>query len=78
MDDPTRAGALELAAEIHAGRATAGEVVAAHLARIEELNPIVNAVCTLNPDAVAEAEAVDARNRAGGAPRPFDGVPFLA
>ncbi len=78
MDDPTRAGALELAAEIHAGRLTAGEAVAAHLARIEELNPIVNAVCTLNPDAVAEAEAVDAHNRAGGAPRPFDGVPFLA
>ncbi len=78
MEDPTRAGALEIAAEIRAGRASAAAVVAAHLARIEDFNPVVNAICTLNPRAMADAEAVDARLARGEAARPLEGVPFLA
>ena len=78
MEDPTMAGALEITSEVRAGRATVAEIVAAHLSRIEEFNPIVNAICTLNPDAMADAEAADTRLGRGEAPRPLEGVPFIA
>jgi amidase len=37
----------------------------------------VNAVCTVNPRALQEAEAADARLARGAAPRPLEGVPFV-
>ena len=53
--DPTRMGALELAEAIKSRRVSSEEVVAAHLRRIAELNPTVNAVT-----AVLEEEALEA------------------
>ncbi|MPZ82522.1 MAG: amidase [Actinophytocola sp.] len=48
----------------------------AHLARIEALNPTLNAVRALNPHAVAEAEAADERRMEGGG-GPLLGIPVL-
>lgn len=46
------------------------------LARAEARNPAINAICAMNPDALSEAETVDARLRAGE-DMPLAGVPVL-
>ena len=75
--DLTAASAIELAHAVGARECTARDVAEAMLARIALLNPILNAVCTLNEAALAEADAIDARLAAGGSPRALEGVPFL-
>jgi amidase len=53
--------AVELAARVRARALSATEVMAAHLARIERVNPAVNAIITLVPEAaMAGARAADA------------------
>jgi amidase len=53
------------------------ELVSAHLARIDELNPALNAVVEILRDsALREAQAVDRRQAAGEPLRPLEGVPF--
>ncbi|AXH95428.1 amidase [Ornithinimicrobium avium] len=71
----------ELAALIADGGVSATEAVTAHLARIEEVNPAINAVVTLQPErALAEARAQDERYvvaRRSGDPLPrLHGVPM--
>jgi len=59
------------------GTITAAELARFYLARIDRLNPALNAVITADPGAASEAAASDAR-RAGGAVRgPLDGIPVL-
>jgi amidase len=63
------------------GRTTATELLAAHLARIEAYDSggiRLGAICELNPHAMAEAEASDARRRAGRTLGPLDGIPYTA
>lgn len=57
---------------------SAAGLAAVCLDRIASINPQINAVCTLNPEALADAQASDQRRRAGQAPRPLEGVPFVA
>ncbi|HVQ74126.1 MAG TPA: amidase family protein, partial [Candidatus Binatia bacterium] len=77
--DPLTLGASALARDIAARRISAAEVTAAFLARIEEVNPGINAVCTVTAEAARAAAAdCDARLRAGTRARPIEGVPFLA
>ena len=68
----------EIADAVVAGAVSAREVTAAFLGRIDAVNPLINAVCTLNPHALADAEAIDRRRASGEAPRLLEGVPFLA
>jgi amidase len=67
-----------LAALIRDRQATAVEVVQAHLDRIAERNPIINAVVAVADDAMDQAalhdRALATRRRVG----PFHGVPFTA
>lgn len=77
MADVADRSAAELAAEVRARTLGARDVVAACLARIEETNSVLNAVCTLNPAALADAEAADRRLAAGTATRLLEGIPFL-
>ncbi len=61
-----------------ASRATSsGELVAAYLERIEKLNPLVNAIRCLAPDAEARAAALDAERATGHVRGPMHGVPVL-
>ena len=53
------------------------EIVRAHLQRIESLNPAVNAICTVNPEALAAAGEADRRIAAGEPVRGLEGVPFV-
>jgi amidase len=65
--------AVSLAKLIRAGEVSSREVVEAHLARIEEVNGYLGAVCvTLRESALAAADACD-RSEARG---PLHGVPF--
>ena len=74
----TGLGAAAIARAVAERRLSAVEVLRAHLERIREIDPVLNAVCTPNPAAMAQAEAVDRRLAEGGAPRPLEGVPYLA
>ncbi|MCH8882853.1 MAG: amidase [SAR324 cluster bacterium] len=69
--------ATEIAAGVASGEFSAAEVLAAALGRIEAVNPAVNAIVTMNGNAIAEAEARDRRLRAGEPARPLEGVPFV-
>lgn len=76
MEDAWRAGLLGQARLLAEGRVSAVELADLALARIERLNPRINAVVTLNPAARDDAAASDARRREGRALGPLDGVPM--
>jgi amidase len=68
--------ALKLKAALAAKELSAREVVRAHLDRIEEVNPKVNAVVTLVADrAIEAAKAADERAAAGAGLPPLHGIP---
>ena len=77
MTDLADRSAVELVADVRARKLGVRDVVAACLARIEQTNGVLNAVCTLNGAALADAEAADRRLAAGTPARPLEGIPFL-
>jgi amidase len=76
-DDLCDLSAVELAARIRRKEVSARDVMAAHLARIERVNPRVNAIVTLVADrAMADAARADERTARGDAPGPLHGLPI--
>src|SRR5262245_36458913 len=76
MLDPIDASATSLARAIRTRDVSSEEVVEAHLRRIAEVNPSLNAVVQLAASSArAEARAADARLAAGAAIGPLHGVP---
>ncbi len=74
------ASLLEVSAAMDSGRVTSARLVRAYLARIGALNsrgPSLNAVRGLNPDAAAQARALDRERRVSGPRGPLHGVPVL-
>lgn len=72
-----RHGALELAAMISGGEVSSREVVEAHLSRLDQVNPHLNAVVrVLADEARSAADRADQRQRAGEPLGPLHGVPF--
>jgi amidase len=68
--------ATELAARIRRKQVSAREVMAAHLAQIDRINPKVNAIVTLVADrAMAAADRADQLTAKGGALGPLHGLP---
>jgi amidase len=68
--------AVDLAALIRSGKVSAREAVASSLARLDAVNPALNAVVlALHESALAAADAADAALRAGEAVGPLHGVP---
>jgi amidase len=62
---------------IREGAVSATELVSAHLKRIDEINPKLNAVVeVLRDSALRAAKEVDRRRAAGETMRPLEGVPF--
>jgi len=59
------------------GMTSARELLEASLDRIESVDPLVNAVCTLNPDALRDADDLDAHAAAGRRRGPLHGQPIL-
>ncbi len=75
-NDLWRSSAGELAAAIAAKRISSTEVVRAHLARIEAVNPTVNAVTVvLGEQALRRARRADETQAGGAALGPLHGVP---
>jgi amidase len=69
--------AAELAARIHKGELSAREVMAAHLAQIDAINPAVNAIITYLPEqALAAASAADEAQARGEPLGPLHGLPI--
>jgi amidase len=71
----------QLRAALEAGRTTSVEITRAYLARIaayDHAGPRLNSVPVLNPDALTEAAASDARRAAGAPLSPLDGIPYTA
>lgn len=70
-------GAAELAAMIRNRQVTSREVIDAHLDRIGDVNPNINAVTATLADQARDAAAAVDQALAGGAPLgPLAGVPF--
>ena len=70
----------DLRARMAAGRLTSETLTKAYLARIARTNtegPSLNAVRIVNPDALADARALDAERAAGHVRRPMHGIPVL-
>jgi amidase len=78
--DITRATVPEVQAAYATGRLTAERVTAAYLARIaayEEAGPAINAIIHMNPDALAQAKALDVERKAGRVRGPLHGIPIV-
>ncbi len=80
--DLEEATVAELAAGMRAGRWTARSLVEKYLARIAAVNergagPMLRCVLEINPDALAQAEALDAERKAKGPRGPLHGIPIL-
>jgi len=70
----------ELAAAIKAGEVTSEQATAAYIARIEKIDwagPDLQSVLALNPNALADAKALDAKQAAGEPLGALHGVPIL-
>ena len=83
MIEVTEVSIAELRDALESGRTTAVELVQAYLARIDAYDApgtptALNAVVVRNPDALAEAQASDARRARGEPLGPLDGIPYTA
>src|SRR5918993_5982444 len=71
---------MQLRAELDEGKTTSAALVEAYLERIEALDrngPKIRSVLALNPDALAQAKALDAELKEKGARGPLHGIPIL-
>src|SRR4029453_7152978 len=75
-DQLTGLSMAEWAHALRERRVTATECLERHLERIEQENPRLNAVVTLNPLAAEEAAAADQAAAEGRFLGPLHGVPF--
>lgn len=71
------AGVAEQKAAMEAGKTSAVALAKGYLARIKAINPKINAVMTLNPDALAIAAERDKERKAGKVRGPLHGIPIL-
>ena len=69
--------AVSIAQEISKKSISCKDVTKAVLERIAELHPVLNAGCTLNDQALDQADKADQRLARGEAARPLEGVPVL-
>lgn len=71
----------ELRCALESGEITSVDLVMMYFDRIAKFDrngPCLNAVPVLNPDAMADAEASDARRKRGEIRGPLDGIPYTA
>jgi amidase len=74
--DVVEATIPEMQAAMREGRVTARELVLLHLARIATYEPVLNATIAVNPQALAEADALDRERAAGRVRGPLHGIPI--
>jgi amidase len=62
---------------LRTGLLTSEQLVQMYLARIDRYESLVNAYIAVNPDALAEARAIDSQRRLGHKTNPLFGIPVL-
>ncbi|MEO8160562.1 MAG: amidase [Arenimonas sp.] len=78
--DVAELSATDAAAKMAAGALSSHELTQAYLdriAKIDKAGPALNSVIELNPDALKEADALDAERKAGKLRGPLHGLPVL-
>jgi len=75
--DPLEATVQEIRAAITSDRATAREITEQFLARIDAYEDTINAIITVNEDAVDRADELDAAYEESGPVGPLHGVPLV-
>ena len=76
FEELTNLSASELVRLIIGKQASPVEVAQAHLDRIEQLNPVLNAIVTIAPDVLERARQAEASLMRGDAPGPLHGLPI--
>ena len=79
-DISSYASLAEMQSAMQHGRLTSVDLTHLYLKRIETLDrrgPALHAIIVVNPDALAEARALDRERHAGGARGPLHGIPIL-
>jgi amidase len=74
--DLTSKSCVELAELIRTRTVSPVEVAEAHLRRIDQINPLLNAIVTIGPDIMAQAGAAEADLLSGREVGPLHGVPL--
>jgi amidase len=74
---PEQCTLAEMRDALAEGSVSARELVDVHLAQIEALDETYNAILTLNPDASAIADRLDAEQASGNTRGPLHGIPVL-
>ena len=75
--DLSTASIADINAAFSAGALNSEKLVGLYLKRIETYEPTLHAVITLNPNALAEAKALDAERKAGKSRGPLHGIPVV-
>ncbi|RJX39059.1 amidase [Paenibacillus pinisoli] len=68
---------MSLQSAMESGRISSEELTAAYIDRIREINPLINAVLELNPDAITIARSLDAERKERGSRGKLHGIPIL-
>jgi len=75
--DVEEATIADLRVAMESGKATAKSITEAYLARIKAIDPKINSIIEVNPDAVAIAKALDSERKAGQVRGPLHGIPVV-
>jgi amidase len=76
MTDPTKESLTTLVESIRSGMISPVEIVEAYLGRIEKINPKLNAIVTIAPDALERAKQAETAITRGNALGPLHGMPL--
>lgn len=68
---------LELQDALKTGKITSKQLVEIYLKRIKEIDPKLNSIIEINPDAVAIAERMDKERKSGKIRSPMHGIPVV-
>ncbi|MFF2886208.1 amidase family protein [Paenibacillus sp. NPDC057967] len=68
---------MSLQSAMESGRISSEELTLAYIDRIREINPLINAVLELNPDAIDIARSLDAERKERGSRGKLHGIPIL-
>ncbi len=67
----------DLQAKMQSGQMSAQDIAAKYLARIKEIDPKINSIIEVNPEALKIAEEMDKERKAGKTRSPMHGIPIV-